>query len=166
MIRKKTHKTSIFKRTVLLFGLTLAVLSLSACSKGGKEVSVDTAKLAKELSEQAVTSETLTQMAPEMVAASYYISDDIYASGSAWKGTGATACEVVVIEAKKAGQTKDVEAKLKEHVKSQSELYASYNAGEVEKLDNAVIKSIGKYTVLCVCDDNEKANDVLKGYGF
>ena len=71
-----------------------------------------------------------------------------------------------MIEAKDAKQTKDVEAKLKEHVQSQADLYASYNAGEVEKLEKAVLKSTGKYTALCICDDTAKAEEILKNAGF
>ena len=154
------------KNSILSVLVLCTILLLSACSGGGKSVSVDTAKLAKELAEGTVTSEELTEMASSMIAGSYYIGDDIFAGGSAWKGTGATACEVVVIEAKDAKQTKDVEAKLKEHVQSQADLYASYNAGEVEKLEKAVLKSTGKYTALCICDDTAKAEEILKNAGF
>ena len=156
-----------FQKHIAVIGmLFLTVLALGGCSKKSKEVTVDAAKLAADLSSQAVSSEALTEMASAMVADTYYISKDIFANGVAYRGSGATACEVAVIECKDAGQTKDVEAKLKEHVASQSDLYASYNAGEVEKLDKAVIKSAGKYTVLCVCDDTGKAESILKESGF
>ena len=78
----------------------------------------------------------------------------------------ATACEVVVIEAKDAKQTKDVEAKLKEHVQSQADLYASYNAEEAGRLDKAIIKTAGKYAVMAVVDDTAKAEEILKKAGF
>ena len=153
--------------------ISLTVLALMTafvlCACGGKkesEVTVDSAKLAKQLAEETVTSEELTELASSMIAGTYYISDDISAGGSAWKGTGATACEVAVIEVKDSSKTKDVEGNLKEHIDSQSELYASYNAGEVEKLDKAILKSAGKYTVMCVCDDTDKAESILKDYGF
>ena len=149
----------------LLFTCFFLLTGCSGGKKGG-DVTIDPAALAKELAEGSVTSEALTEMASSMIAGSYYISDDIYAGGSAWKGTGATACEVVVIEAKEAGKTGDVESKLKEHVASQSDLYASYAPEEVEKLDKAVLKSTGKYTVLCVCDDTAKAEEILKKAGF
>ena len=157
-----------FLRKSFILSLTaiLSVIFLSACSGKSKEISVDTAKLAKELSEQAVTSEQLTQTADTMVATGYYIGEDIYAGGAAYKGSGATACEVAVIECKKADQTAEVEKLFKQHVESQSSLYADYNPGEVEKLDKAVIKSAGKYTVLCICDDTEKAQSILKNYGL
>lgn len=50
--------------------------------------------------------------------------------------------------------------------RNQKNLYASYNAEEAGRLDDAIIKSAGKYTVLCVCDDTDKANEILKENGF
>ena len=152
-------------KTMLLCVTLLTFCSLLSACSGGKKVSVDPAALAKDLL-QAVTSEELTQTADTMVSGSYYIPDDTYAGGIAYKGSGATACEVAVIECKKASQTKDVEKLLKDHVTSQAELYASYNPDEVTKLDNALIKSAGSYVVLCVCDDSDKAASVLKAAGF
>ena len=37
---------------------------------------------------------------------------------------------------------------------------------EVEKLENAIIKTYGLYAVLCICDDYSKANTILQEYGF
>ena len=59
-----------------------------------------------------------------------------------------------------------MEKLFKTRVDNQSSLYASYNEGEVAKLDKAIIKSAGAYTVLCVSDDTDKANEILKEYGF
>ena len=55
---------------------------------------------------------------------------------------------------------------LKTRVKNQSELFASYNPDEAAKLDKAIVKSSGKYAVLVVCDDYDKAESILKDAGF
>ena len=155
------------KRPVFLSGLMLAALLLSACSGGGKkEVTIDPASLAAQLSEKTVTSDTLTETSSSMIAGIYFIPEDSFQSGAAYMSSGATACEAAVIECKNADQAKAVAELFKQRVASQSELYANYNAGEVEKLDKAVIKSAGKYAVLCVCDDPAKAESILKEAGF
>ncbi len=149
-----------------------SLLIASMCLLGGcggqknSDVTVDTAAMAKELAENAVTSDTLTETASAMVGTIYNLSDDVLAGGSAYMSAGSTACEAAVLESKEASQTKDVESALETRVKNQSDLYASYNAGEVEKLDKAIIKSAGKYTVLVVCDDTDKAEEILNKYGF
>lgn len=153
------------KITAMICTIAMA-LTLTAC--GGskeKEVTVDTAKLANELL-ATVTSDTLSETASDMIPSIYFIEADAIENSAAYASSGATACEVAVIQSKSADSTADVEKKLQNRVDSQSSLYASYNQGEVEKLDKAIIKSTGAYTVLCVCDDVDKANEILKNYGF
>lgn len=148
--------------------VVLTALMLTACGGGSKskDISVDVQKLADELNQGTITSDTLTAGPKEMIAKNHNIPDDQFANGAAYVNAAATACEVVVFECKEASQTKDVEKAFKDYTDHQAELYASYNAGEVDKLKAAVIKTAGKYVVLCVCDDTKKAEEILKGYGF
>lgn len=145
-----------------------AITMLSACGKSGgsADVTVDSAALAKELTSSAVTSDTLTEAQSTMLSTIYFISEEDLAGGAAYMSAGSTACEVAVVELKDASKTKDAEEKFKSRVQSQSDLYASYAPDEVTKLNNAIIKSTGKYTVLVVCDNTDAANEVLKKYGF
>lgn len=143
-----------------------AALSLTACGgKKEKEVSVDVPKLAEELL-GTVSSDTLTETASDMLASIYFYEPDDVASAVAYASSGATACEVAVIESKDAGNTEEIEKLFQTRVDNQSALYASYNEGEVAKLDDAVIESAGVYTVLCVCDDPDAAKEILENYGF
>ena len=153
------------KITAMICTVAMA-LTLTAC--GGskeKEVTVDTAKLASELL-ASVTSDTLSETASDMIPSIYFIEADTIENSVAYASSGTTACEVAVIQSKSADSTAAVEKQLQNRVDSQSSLYASYAQGEVEKLDKAIIKSAGAYTVLCVCDDVDKANEILKNYGF
>ncbi len=152
------------KSTAILCAAALA-LSLTACGGKEKEVSVDPAKLAGELLET-VTSDTLSETSADLIPSTYFIEADDMKKGVAYASSGATACEVVVIQSKDAGNTSNVEKQFQSRVKNQSDLYASYNQGEVDKLDKAIIRSAGAYTVLCVCDDTDKANEILKNSGF
>ncbi len=143
---------------------------LAGC--GGKkepaktELSIDTAKLAEQLNKEAVTSDTLAEASSSIIPTIYMIDAGDIANASAYTSSGATACEVAVIELKDAAKAEDVKKLFETRVKNQSDLYASYNAGEVDKLDKAVIDTEGKYAVLVVCDDAAKAQDILKENGF
>ena len=142
------------------------VLCLSACGgEKNKEITVDTAKLAGEL-QAAVTSDTLSETASDMLPSIYFFEDGAIEEGCAYASSGATACEIAVVKSKEEKNTGNVEKLFQTRVDNQSSLYASYNEGEVKKLDGAIIKSAGAYTVLCVCDDTDKANEILKKYGF
>ena len=150
----------------LLIGTSLLALGLTACSGGKKELSIDVDKLADELQSQTVTSDTLAATAPEMLPSIYFLDSEQLVKGAAYMSSGATACEVAVVECKEASQAEAVEKLFETRVSNQSELFASYNPGEVSRLDGAVIESAGNYAVLCVCDDPDKAEKLLKDYGF
>lgn len=149
----------------MLLCMVVIAVCLTACG-GSKDITVDVDKLANELQSQTVTSDTLSSTAVEMLSSIYFVDAEQMEKGAAYMSSGATACEVAVIECKKASQTSEVEKLFKTRVANQSDLFASYNAGEVSKLDKAIIKSSGKYTVLIVCDDTEKAEEILKENGF
>ena len=142
-----------FKKFAAVLCTALIALTLTACGGGkSKDVTVDTAKLADELL-TTVTSDELSKMSVDPSTVYLYQSDDV-TSAIAYASSGATACEVAVIESKDAANAESMEKLLQDRVDSQKALY------------DAIIKSAGKYTVLCVCDDTDKANEILKNYGF
>ncbi len=157
------------KFTAMVCAAFLA-LSLTACGSSSnsssqtKEVSIDTDKLAQELLET-VTSDTLAKSSVDPSTIYFYDTADVESAVS-YASSGTTACEVAVIESKDASNTEEIEKLLQTRVDNQKELYASYNAAEADKLDDAIIESTGKYTVLCVSDDQDKAKEILKEYGF
>lgn len=153
------------KKITAIVCATVMALSLTAC--GGtttKEVSVDPNKLSESLLET-VTSDTLTKSSMDLSTVYFYDTDKVN-SAVAYASSGTTACEVAVIESKDASKAAEVEKNFKTRVENQKNLYASYNAEEAARLDDAIIKSAGVYTVLCVCDDNAKAEEILKESGF
>lgn len=154
------------KKIVIALCAVMMVLGLTACGGGkSKEVSIDINKLADEL-QATVTTDTLSQTAAEMIPSIYGFNTDDAESSIAYASSGATACEIAVVQSKDSSKVKDMEKLFQSRADSQSDLYASYNEPEVAKLDKAIIKSAGAYTVFCVCDDTDKANEILKNYGF
>ena len=125
----------------------------------------NTGELAKELL-KTVTSDELTETASDMLPSIYFFEDGAIEEGTAYASSGATACEVAVVQSKDAKNTAEVEKLFRTRVSNQSELYSCYNDSEVARLEEAIIKSAGVYTVLCVTDDVDKANEILEEYGF
>ena len=152
------------KKLTAVICTAMMALSLTACGGNTKEVSVDPDKLAQELL-TAVTSDDLSKSTMDLSTVYFYDANNVN-SAVAYASSGATSCEVAVVESKDASETADVEKNFKTRVENQKNLYASYNAEEAGRLDDAIIKSAGKYTVLCVCDDTDKANEILKENGF
>lgn len=157
------------KITALMLALVMAALLLTACGGGsgkGGDVSVDVAALADELNKDTVTTDTLSETKESMLASIYYFEDGQVTESKAYMSSGATADEVAVVKCKDAAATKDVETLFNNRVKAQSDLYSTYKPEESDKLKDSIVKSAGQYTVLVVCDDYDKANEILKKYGF
>lgn len=154
------------KKFISIFAsVTMMGLLLTGCGGGKAEITAAPSELAKDLA--ATSSDTsLTEISEAILASTYLVDAAQIEESSAYIGAGATACEAVVIKCADDSYPEEVKTLFETRVKNQSELYASYNAAEVENLDNAIIKTSGNYAVLCVTDDTAAAEEVLKEAGF
>lgn len=151
--------------SVLLFAV-LMIFVLTACGgKKEKDINVDITKLCEEL-QTTVTSGSLATVTPELQASTYFFDLSKVEESAAALNSGANACEVAIVKCKDTDYTSEVKSLFETRVKNQSALFADYAAGEVAKLEAALIKTAGKYVVLCVTDDAKKAEELLKEAGF
>ena len=127
------------KKTMMAFApIFMAAVILTGCGGSKKaDVTVDVQKVADELN-KTVTSEQLTSVTNDMI----------------------------VIECKDADAAASVEKVFEQRKSDRTDLFASYNEGEVSKLDSAVLETAGKYVAWCVTDDADAAKKVLDEYGF
>lgn len=165
--RKRGETTIMRKITAVICAAALA-FSLTACgsdTKNDETVTIEISELAEALLET-VTSDSLSETASSLVPSIYYLDEENVASAVAYASSGATSCEIAVIESTDTDGTADVESGMQTRVDNQIELYTSYNESEAARLETAIIKSTGVYTVLCVCDDTDAAEELLESYGF
>ena len=151
----------------ILISAAVMGLLLTGCKDSGKGGAVTAVpdELAQELS-GTVSGDTLTAVSEEILASTYMVDTSKIEESAAYIGTGATACEAVVIKCTDDSYPADVKELFETRVENQSNLYASYNAAEVENLDNALIETSGNYAVLCVTNDTEAAKKILEEAGF
>lgn len=145
----------------------LCIFALTGCKgKETKEITVNPETLVTSLSET-VSSSTLSAVSAEVRTDTYMTLDAAQIENiTAALNSGTGACEVAVITCKEASYTAEAEKQLKSYLDNRAELFAGYAPEEVPKLKDALIKSAGKYVVLCVTDDTAAAEDVLKEAGF
>ncbi len=153
----------------ILLPVSIGLLCLTGCGgkkKDSAEVNADPAQLAQQLQAETVTSDQLTEASANMLESIYFVDPDQIDSGCAYLSSGASACEVAVIKCKDSDYAGEVVDLFKNRVTTQSDLFASYNADEVKKLDKAIVQEAGTYAVLVVCDDTAKAQSILEENGF
>lgn len=156
------------KKHLILIVMAIAAMSiLTACTdKSPKEVTANVDDLAKQLNDETVAPDQLAQVSPDIIESTYFVDMEQIEESSTYMGLGATGCEISVIKCKDAAYTAEAADLLKSRAKNQAELYATYNAEEAKKLENAIVKTSGNYVVLCVVDDTKKAETILKDAGF
>lgn len=154
---KKTMK--IMKRAIaltMLLGMT--VFLLSGCKA---EKVIDTGALADDLYSGVTWKDQLDEIDLNRALTVYGISTDSVASGKVYMGTNATAEEIAVLEATDSAQVADIKAGVEARVEAQLNSFQSYNAAEVPKLENPVIQTRGNYVILCICDNNSEAEEII-----
>ena len=82
-----------------------------------------------------------------------------------YMGSGATAEEIAVFACKDADAAKNqVTPVVKQHIEDQITSFESYVPGEVAKLKDAVVRTVGRYVAVCVSDDSAAAEKILDKY--
>ena len=156
-----------FGKTIITFAAAMfAAFSLTACQGGSSKSSIDVSSLADDLNAKTIKSDTLTETSSDMLSTIYFFENGQVSESKAFMSSGATADEICVVKCVDENAAKAVTELFQTRVNNQSKLYESYNADEVGKLGDAIIKSSGSYAVLVVCDDYDEAGDVLKEAGF
>lgn len=154
------------KNLLSILTLVLLALFLTACGKKAAEITVTPAELAKQLAEETVTSDTLTEVSADTMTSTYMIDSSQIDDSSTYMSTGSSACAVSVIKCTDSSYASSIQETLKSYVDDRAELYSSYDAAQTTKLEAALIKVSGQYVVLCVCDDTDAAEKILKEAGF
>lgn len=154
------------KKKIIIGLMTITcIFALTACSKKKEDLSVDMDTLVSDLS-ATVTSDTLANVSSDIMASTYFFDAEKVDEAVGAMGSGASACEVAVVKCKDADYAEEVADLFQTRVKNQTDLFSSYNAQEVEKLNAAIIEEEGNYAVLVVTDDASAAKEILEKAGF
>ena len=170
------------KRFFGVFICSLAAIGLVSCAgSGGKDstpspsiatekpvnLNIDVAELAKEMFESGDYTDELSQLEDDMFDAVFQTVDlQMLTSKVAYVGSGASAEQIVVAEAKDEASANKVKEALSQKVKDDISQNEDYLPQEVNKLENPVLVVDGKYVILCVSNDNDKIEQILLKKGI
>lgn len=150
------------RRMRIVAAFAAVVMILAGCGK--KTVDFDISALATDLDINITYQDTLEPMGVEMAGMFLNLSNVNVTNAAIFEGSGATAEEIIVLECADEEEAKKAEQVLKDRVSEQIESFTDYVPAELTKLNAAVIKVSGKYAVLSVSDDPEKAKKIIDKY--
>lgn len=142
--------------------MLVMVLGITACNKK-TEVTMNINELGDKIIKDGEFLDELTPLENDIFTDIY---EDVDANDIqekvAYVGTGASAEQVVIIEAKNEESAKNIKAGLKEKLQYDIEQNRDYLPDEIPKLENPVLQVIDKYVVLCVSNNNEIIETMIK----
>lgn len=144
-------------------GLTavLAALAILTAGCGGdKAKTIDAKALADSLLSEISYEDELEELSEEMAAMSIDTEDGV----KTWlyMGSGATSEELAVFETPDEETAKKQLEHVKDFVDDQIEAERDYRPEEVKRLEDAVLEQRGKYVILCVSADSDKAKEIIE----
>ena len=141
----------------VLAALTAALMLFTLISCGGGETneSVDLAALAQTLLADGSFDDALAQIDDDTVTMLYGIDNAV--EQVVYIGSGATPEEIALFSFATAAEAEAGFALAQMRIADQKEAFSDYNAWEMPKLEDAVVKQYGTYVVLCVSGDSSAA---------
>ncbi len=131
---------------------------LAGCGGGGKKV--DTAALADSLVHDVTYTGELNQIGEDEISNFIKLEDGV--EGVLYMSSVGTAEEVAVFTASDEQTAKVMETNVEAFLRDQKSAVEDYKPEEAKRIDEAVLEQEGKYVVLCVSGDSEKAEDIIE----
>lgn len=139
--------------------ILLLALCLNLCACGEQKETVSMYELQKVMVSAAELPEMLSASSSDSDAKAKfaYLSDFDYSKTDgfflAYSADGSS-YEIAVIATKSSSDALAAEASLRRHLQSRINLYKTYEPTQLDRAENAMIISSGRYAALIMCDDN------------
>lgn len=145
----------------LLFAVLIGICFLAGCGSK-KEMSVD--EVASRLKSEITYQDELNAMDLATAGMIFNLSNIEIQNAAFYETSGWTAEEIVVLECGSDADAVKAKSMLETRVEEQKSNYVDYVPEEMEKLNAAVIVTSGKFAVLSVSDEPDKAKKILAEY--
>ena len=122
--------------------------------------------LADKLNNAKITDNTLRKLNEDLLESVYYFEEGGILDSNTYMSEDATPDEICIVICKDDKTAEKAVELFEVRVKNQTELFASYNPDEVEKLEKAIIGRSENIAYLVIGDDYEQAEEILSDAGF
>lgn len=151
--------------TVCCTGLTSCGNEETAESKAENvtaNVYIDVIDIAGKLKNEIKYKDTLNELPANKIEKLFGLAEGDYVKGMVYVGSGgATAEEIACFEAKDTDGAANIKTALENRIESQKKAFENYQPQEMDKLGDPVLVIKDKYVLMCISDDNSKAQEII-----
>ena len=144
---------------IILIGLAIMVIK-----EKDKNIEINIEDLASKIVETNAFEDKLEKVDSEMIMENYNFSSDEIEKLVSYQGSGASSEEIVILQVKDKSKLDSVKEKINTRLQERKEAFESYLPKEVYKLENYNLEEYGNYLILCISNDANQANDIIKQY--
>lgn len=156
------------KKILIILGIILVIVAgiiiFANINKNSEDISIDINALGNQLLEAPIFEDSLETVDKDMILNKYNLDSSKVKNIVSYVGTGATAEEILILEMNSKDDVKQTKNNLKEVIEERKADFESYLPKEVYKLENYNLEEYGNYLVLCISNDSNQANDIIKQY--
>ena len=152
------------KKIAAVILLVVMLFALGACGSSASRyegIELDPEAMAAYMYENGSYEDELVRLNDELIALNYAmggVKTVVYA------GSGATAEEIIVIEAGTEKDVKGIDSAIGDYIQKRIQYFDGYNADELPKLDNPLRMSAGRYVIYCVSCDTDGLKTQVTAY--
>ncbi|MBQ7917138.1 MAG: DUF4358 domain-containing protein [Firmicutes bacterium] len=151
------------KKVLMIFLCALLMLT-SACG-GGKTKELNITELAEQIKASGAFEENISSNMEAMKASRaikmYGAEEADVADAAYYTCIGATAAEILILQGTDEAAAKKLYELADDHLAELKASYENYAPEEAKKVDNAVSQQYGKYVIIVVCANPDKAEAVI-----
>lgn len=135
----------------------------SSAANAAADVTIDVNAIADRLKNEIEYKDTLNELSADMIQKLFGLAANTdYKAGKVYVGSGgATAEEIACFEANGSENAAKIKTALEKRIESQKTAFENYQPQEMDKLNSPVLICKGNYVMMCISDDNSKAQEII-----
>lgn len=150
------------KEIYIIILIIIIILGAILFTNNKKEITIDINKLADDITQNTQFTDELIKIDDETITKLYNINNAN--SQVVYISSGATAEEIAIFDFENEDECKIALEKAKQRIENQKNSFKNYMPKEMEKLENAIIENKNHYLIVCVTDNQEGVEEILKKY--
>lgn len=144
--------------------LMLVFLAVFSTGCGERAVNLDPVAVANQLAKDVPFKDQMTAVDADTAYSLYGLDAETVAAQQVYVSTGATAEEIGVWQAKDSAAVSKIQEAVKNRIADQKAGFENYVPAEMEKLEHPLLVTKGNYVILCISNNNDKAQHVVDGF--